>query len=44
MEGVAGLQHEVEPRRDCSAVLADAEVAFDAAYAVAGVIEVVDVE
>jgi len=45
VEGVGELQHEVETRRDCSGVLAVAEVAFDAAYvAVAGVIEVVDVE
>jgi len=43
VEGVAGLRED-EPRKDCSAVLADAEVAFDAAYVVAGVIAVVDVE
>lgn len=43
MEGVAEL-HEVEPHKDYSAVLADAEVAFGAAYAVAVVIEFVDVE
>lgn len=37
--------HEVEPHKDYSAVLADdAEVAFGAAYAVAVVIEFVDVE
>ena len=35
---------EYEPHKDYSAVLADAEVAFDAAFVVAGVVAVVDVD